>query len=68
MLPSGGALDLDYLDLLDAHWVVDIRRSRTRARGRRRPGASSTTSAHPNAPAEPEAARAAPHARPEKAA
>jgi hypothetical protein len=23
MLPSGGALDLDYLDLLDAHWVVD---------------------------------------------
>jgi hypothetical protein len=25
MLPSGGALDLDYLDLLDAHWVVDNR-------------------------------------------
>ncbi|KYF57770.1 hypothetical protein BE08_20450 [Sorangium cellulosum] len=23
MLPSGGQLDLDYLDLLDAHWVVD---------------------------------------------
>jgi hypothetical protein len=23
ILPSGGALDLDYLDLLDAHWVVD---------------------------------------------
>jgi hypothetical protein len=23
MLPSGGTLDLDYLDLLDAHWVVD---------------------------------------------
>jgi hypothetical protein len=23
MLPSGGELDLDYLDLLDAHWVVD---------------------------------------------
>jgi hypothetical protein len=23
MLPSGGSLDLDYLDLLDAHWVVD---------------------------------------------
>ena len=23
MLPSGGALDLDYVDLLDAHWVVD---------------------------------------------
>lgn len=23
MLPSGGKLDLDYLDLLDAHWVVD---------------------------------------------
>ncbi|MCC6662128.1 MAG: hypothetical protein IT375_00225 [Polyangiaceae bacterium] len=23
MLPSGGDLDLDYLDLLDAHWVVD---------------------------------------------
>ncbi|MBK7583719.1 MAG: hypothetical protein IPI67_26435 [Myxococcales bacterium] len=22
MLPSGGELDLDYLDLLDAHWVV----------------------------------------------
>ena len=23
ILPSGGELDLDYLDLLDAHWVVD---------------------------------------------
>jgi hypothetical protein len=23
ILPSGGKLDLDYLDLLDAHWVVD---------------------------------------------
>ena len=23
ILPSGGALQLDYLDLLDAHWVVD---------------------------------------------
>ncbi len=23
MLPSGGKLDLDYLDLLDAYWVVD---------------------------------------------
>ena len=23
MLPSGGKLALDYLDLLDAHWVVD---------------------------------------------
>lgn len=23
ILPSGGRLDLDYLDLLDAHWVVD---------------------------------------------
>ncbi len=23
MLPSGGKLDLDYLDVLDAHWVVD---------------------------------------------
>jgi hypothetical protein len=23
ILPSGGSLDLDYLDLLDAHWVVD---------------------------------------------
>mgnify|MGYP006346181755 CR=1 FL=1 len=23
MLPSGGDLDLDYLDLLDAHWVVN---------------------------------------------
>ncbi|AKT38638.1 hypothetical protein [Chondromyces crocatus] len=23
ILPSGGQLDLDYLDLLDAHWVVD---------------------------------------------
>jgi hypothetical protein len=23
MLPSGGAPELDYLDLLDAHWVVD---------------------------------------------
>jgi hypothetical protein len=23
MLPSGGSLDLDYLDLLDAYWVVD---------------------------------------------
>jgi hypothetical protein len=23
MLPSGGELDLDYLDLLNAHWVVD---------------------------------------------
>jgi hypothetical protein len=23
MLPSGGELQLDYLDLLDAHWVVD---------------------------------------------
>lgn len=23
MLPSGGRLELDYLDLLDAHWVVD---------------------------------------------
>lgn len=23
MLPSGGELNLDYLDLLDAHWVVD---------------------------------------------
>ena len=23
MLPSGGSLDLDYLDLLDSHWVVD---------------------------------------------
>ncbi|MEM9696153.1 MAG: hypothetical protein AAGA56_26650, partial [Myxococcota bacterium] len=23
MLPSGGQLDLEYLDLLDAHWVVD---------------------------------------------
>lgn len=23
MLPSGGDLDLDYLDALDAHWVVD---------------------------------------------
>lgn len=23
MLPSAGELDLDYLDLLDAHWVVD---------------------------------------------
>ncbi len=25
MLPSGGKLDLDYLDLLNAHWVVDHR-------------------------------------------
>jgi hypothetical protein len=25
MLPSGGALHLEYLDLLDAHWVVDHR-------------------------------------------
>ncbi|MFW5738833.1 MAG: hypothetical protein ACOC1F_00560 [Myxococcota bacterium] len=23
ILPSGGSLDLDYLDLLDTHWVVD---------------------------------------------
>ena len=23
ILPSGGKLDLDYLDLLNAHWVVD---------------------------------------------
>jgi len=23
ILPSGGTLDLDYLDLLDSHWVVD---------------------------------------------
>ncbi len=23
ILPSGGKLDLDYLDMLDAHWVVD---------------------------------------------
>lgn len=23
ILPSGGKLDLDYLDILDAHWVVD---------------------------------------------
>ncbi len=23
ILPSGGSLDLDYLDLLDSHWVVD---------------------------------------------
>ncbi|MEM9696873.1 MAG: hypothetical protein AAGA56_30335, partial [Myxococcota bacterium] len=23
MLPSGGQLDLEYLDLVDAHWVVD---------------------------------------------
>lgn len=23
ILPSGGKLDLDYLDLLDAHWVID---------------------------------------------
>ena len=22
-MPSGGSLDLDYLDLLDSHWVVD---------------------------------------------
>jgi hypothetical protein len=25
MLPSGGELHLDYLDLLDAHWIVDHR-------------------------------------------
>jgi hypothetical protein len=34
MLPSGKKLDLDYLDLLDAHWVVDhatIARSEARA-------------------------------------
>lgn len=34
MLPSGGQLDLDYLDLLAAHWVVDhsvLGRGRARA-------------------------------------
>lgn len=34
ILPSGGQLDLDYLDLLDAHWVVDhqiLSRGRERA-------------------------------------
>ena len=23
ILPSGGALDLDYVDLLDASWIID---------------------------------------------
>jgi hypothetical protein len=34
IIPSGGQLDLDYLDLLDAHWVVDhnvLSRGRERA-------------------------------------
>ena len=48
ILPSGGKLDLDYLDLLDAHWVVDHKALATTTRERPRPGASWTTSAlHP---------------------
>ncbi len=37
ILPSGGTLDLDYLDLLDAHWVVD---HATLGRGRERADAA----------------------------